>query len=553
MKTKNILKALALAMLMSATMLLTTACSSDDLAVNNEPTAKQGFEIPVTVNVTRQDNAATRATYNEGTKKLSFSPGDKLYVHGKDGSTGGAGEFAGVLDYNAGNGKFSGTIYTENPYSGTGDALFTAVTASASASNYVGAQLLPNGYGSKGFLSISGSGYSAKLNLEWTKAFAATKAEAVEQFSTEYADGYNSFFALKPMFAILHFTVIGLTANTSVDVAMRNINNNPSDATLYLTGSVTTDASGTASFAMALADYSQSLTGKQMSDFILKVGNYDNITFGGSSNILGGTIYNFAKSVGTANTVYLNQLTDDYTAQNGDILKGTLGGDYKISIADGATVVLHGATIFLPTSNSSSKNWAGITCNGNATIILSGVNQVRGFNDDYPGIIVAQNKTLIIKGDGKLMATGGYSAAGIGAGNKSDIICGNIEIQGGTITATGGGGAAGIGGGYGLCGTVTISGGIVTATGGHDAAGIGGGCHAPGTCGTVTITSGVTKVTATKGGNFIESGGKESIGKGLYSTCGTVTIDGVTNATPSSTFTNFTSSWSDPTWTLTHN
>ena len=49
-------KALAMAMLMSA-MLLTTACSNDDFAVNNdnnEIVNQKGFTIPATVNVTRQ-------------------------------------------------------------------------------------------------------------------------------------------------------------------------------------------------------------------------------------------------------------------------------------------------------------------------------------------------------------------------------------------------------------------------------------------------------------------------------------------------------------------
>ena len=63
MKTKNIFKALALAMLMPA-MLLTTACSSEDDLVNNtantENTINKGYALPVTVNVTRQGDAATR-------------------------------------------------------------------------------------------------------------------------------------------------------------------------------------------------------------------------------------------------------------------------------------------------------------------------------------------------------------------------------------------------------------------------------------------------------------------------------------------------------------
>ena len=136
MKTKNIFKALALAMLMPA-MLLTTACSNEDDFVNNtantENTINKGYALPVTVNVTREGDAATRATYNESTRKLGFSTGDKLLVRGNDNSVGGAARFAGMLEWQSG-GTFSGTIYTENSYSGTADALFTAAN-----SNWVGA------------------------------------------------------------------------------------------------------------------------------------------------------------------------------------------------------------------------------------------------------------------------------------------------------------------------------------------------------------------------------------------------------------------------------
>jgi len=46
--------------------------------------------------------------------------------------------------------------------------------------------LLPAGYGEIGFLTISGSGYSASLATpDYSKAVATDKATAVEQFSLE--------------------------------------------------------------------------------------------------------------------------------------------------------------------------------------------------------------------------------------------------------------------------------------------------------------------------------------------------------------------------------
>ena len=249
-----------------------------------------------------------------------------------------------------------------------------------------------------------------------------------------------------------------------------------------------------------------------------------------------------------------------YTASDGETLTGTLGSNVKISIADGATVTLNGVSI--NKSGSQSGNFAGITCEGDATIILKGENNVRGFYTAYPGIQGAAGKTLTITGTGSLYASSSGWGAGIGAGSTSqttcgDIIiaggtitavggqysgagigsgesgsCGNITLSGGTITATGGRQAAGIGSGdRGHCGNITLSGGTVTATGGEDAAGIGSGYS--GSCGTITIKSTVTQVTANKGGVYATN----SIGRGYNGTCGTVTIGGTEGAITTSPYT----------------
>jgi len=108
MKAKNIFKTLAFAMLMSA-MSLTTACINDEIP--NEIPNENGYALPVTVNVTCQsDDPATRASYNDGTRKLSFSEEDRLFIKGSHNVYEGAGPFAGTLDYVPATGKFSGTI-----------------------------------------------------------------------------------------------------------------------------------------------------------------------------------------------------------------------------------------------------------------------------------------------------------------------------------------------------------------------------------------------------------------------------------------------------------
>ena len=216
MKTKNIFKTLALAMLMP-TMLLTTACSSEDDVVNSntaniETVANKGYALPVTVNVTREGDATMRASYNGTSRKLEFTTGDKLFVKGNDYSAGGTGFFAGTLTWQSG-GTFSGTILTEKEYSGTIDALF--------AKEGTLATLIPANYGKYPYLSFTNEGTcSASLNYDITKTFATSKATAVEQFSYEvgsYTSGTG--FALHPANAILNFTITGLAASTEFAVA----------------------------------------------------------------------------------------------------------------------------------------------------------------------------------------------------------------------------------------------------------------------------------------------------------------------------------------------
>jgi len=258
-------------------------------------------------------------------------------------------------------------------------------------------------------------------------------------------------------------------------------------------------------------------------------------------------------------TTSLNTITSAYTAQDGEELTGTLTSKVKISIADGAVVTLNNVTI--DGENSYNYKWAGITCQGNATIVLADgtTNTVKGFYSNYPGIFVPKGSTLTIRGTGTLNASSNGYGAGIGSGQNGS--CGNITISGGSVTASVNRQGAGIGSGQnGSCGNITISGGTVTASCSQYGAGIGSGqngscgkitisggtvkascsqygagigCGAGGSCGDITILNTVTKVTATKG-----SYASHSIGAfDNSSKIGTVTIGGVVGAISTSPYT----------------
>ena len=173
----------------------------------------------------------------------------------------------------------------------------------------------------------------------------------------------------------------------------------------------------------------------------------------------------------------------EYEVKETETLTGTLGGNHMIKIKDGVTAILVDVEI----NGTNNSNWAGITCQGDATIILAHSNEVKGFNENYPGIHVRTDKTLTIKGGGRLKAMSNGKGAGIGGGNG--IACGNIVIESGYIEAIGGSNAAGIGSGYGA------------------------------SCGTITIKSDVAELIAKKG-----DGAERSIGAGNNGSSGTVTI-----------------------------
>ncbi len=231
-----------------------------------------------------------------------------------------------------------------------------------------------------------------------------------------------------------------------------------------------------ASFSCApnktLNDYKQALTFTLTSE-PQYAGNYtDQLTFEISYN----------------NPLDISKLTSAYQAQDGDILTGTGNADTHITIADGATVTLRNWDITAIESDSL-HSWAGITLEGNGTLILEGTNKIKGGRSSYPGICVPVKKTLVINGSGSLEASSNGDGTGIGSGRQTK------------------------------CGNITISGGKVTAIGGNRSAGIGCGGYESG-CKNITISKTVIKVEATKG-----EYSSNSIGAGQNNICGTVTIE----------------------------
>jgi hypothetical protein len=302
------------------------------------------------------------------------------------------------------------------------------------------------------------------------------------------------------------FTLPSIALANQLAICKFKVKNSGSEITGSITGLTVSDGINTYTVSRAAADTPiylaiQPVSSDKTLSFVANNASnsyYKNVT---NLTLAANNIYPLNVTMTQGQSKDLSTLAADYEAQNGDMLTGKLAANHKISIAAGAIVTLQDVDINY--SKDLSGSFAGINCLGNATLIVNGTNYAKGFSTGYPGIFIPSASTLTITGDGTLYALGQEYGAGIGSGlyNINDYKdCGNIVIQGGTILATGGGSAAGIGSGASIIFTQYDTG-------------------TPSTCGDITVRNSVTNIYATKGS------GAESIGKGQYSNCGTVTIE----------------------------
>lgn len=529
-----------------------TGCSSDNNIIDEpqQPANKDNI-VTLTTTVSLDGGASTRALAEDGTK--TFAVGDQIAVCYPINSypywakaTSAALKAADITNSGK-SAKFTVTLV--NPKEGTIDINYCYPAALATIGGGYDVNALANQDGTLASIS-SGldfcigadqwDGTGELPNCTLLNLFAICKftvkdaggtdiTNTLTQLTIHETDNYNHSFdyTIRPKSPA---TTFGSSIYVAMDLPADNDN-----ITFNFTAS-----SGT-------GNYTKTVTGKTLErGKIYPI----NLTMNEPSGAWNGDLANISASV-------LQADCQTVIVPDGTTLTGTLSGNYKITIADGATVTLNNAII--NGTNDLDKKWAALTCNGNATIILKdgSTNTMKGFYKYYPGIFVPSGSTLTIQGTGQLTAIsagegagagagagigGGYNigdcgnidiqggnitatsghAAGIGCGGAGK--CGYISISGGTITATGGRNAAGIGscgegnGSSDECGSITISGGTITATGGEGAAGIGSGYDSK--CGAITITNGVTRVTATKGGDLAPY--SIGVGGGDHASCGTI-------------------------------
>lgn len=523
MKTIKYLSMAALA-LMGA---MTVGCTSEDNVIDQAQTATKNNVVTQTVTVGFDEQAATRALAIDYTnKKLTktFAEGDQIAVVYENTSN----ELvkatvtiaAGDISTDKKSAKF--TVSMTNPKaSGTLKYIYPAAMAGATDVDYTKLN------------SQDGKLTSLASNLDLA-TFEGTLTDAKELPASATLENKLAILALTFKNSEGTSDLTGITGmNIIAGTNIYSITGKDTDGHIYAAIQPTSGANISYFATDGTKNYTKAVTGKTYAA--------DNI-------------YNLGLKMTDASEVSLARVSEgaEINVSNGQTITGTLtdGDEFltyaTITIEDGAIVTLKNVEI--NPGGDLNIDISGITCAGNATIILEGTNTVKGFGRS--GIEVKSGNTLTILGTGTLNASGHNEYSGAGIGGE-----GNIVIMGGTINATGTLAAAGIGGRKDeSCGNITISGGTINATGGSNGglygAGIGSGANSS-IFNTISITSGVEKVTATRGG---DGDGCEFIGAGSWghSSGATLTIDGVADATTSSDFPHFTSVVSGNTWTLTH-
>ena len=453
------MKFLSMAALTLVGAMMTGCSSSDDDSIIDNPQqpVNTSKTVTLTTTVSMDGGASTRALTAEGVK--TFAAGETMAVIYNNGTSTVKAvshtlEAGDLID---GGRSATFTFDLETPDKGVAVTyIYPAAMANSDGSINYAALNSQNGTLATLASTLDLATYSGDWNGASLPIATLANQLAILAITRKNADGSSEITS-----AITGMTVSDGTNSYAVSPS--------SLSTIYVAIQPVSDAAIEIAATDGTNDYTKSLAGKTYA---------------------AGNGYNVSWRMTEVNIVDLSTLKNDYVAQSGDVLTGTLGESHQISIAAGATVTLDNVSI------NADGNWlddyAGISCQGNATIILKDgtTNTVKGFWDDYPGIHVPSGSTLTIQGSGSLTASSNGLGAGIGGGKG--ISCGNIIIQGGTIVANGG----------------------------NNAAGIGGGRNA--SCGDITITTGVTSVTA----NCTGYQKTLSIGAGTDGNCGTVTIGG---------------------------
>jgi hypothetical protein len=232
----------------------------------------------------------------------------------------------------------------------------------------------------------------------------------------------------------------------------------------------------------------------------------------------------WAVTTGKTLTFNTGATDNEYTVTQNDTSHGFTNIVVNSSVT--TTITINGISL---TNSTNGVPCFKINSGAKVTLILNGKNTLikGGSSGNNAGLNVPYGASIIIQGDGELIAQGGYYSAGIGSDSSTNG--GNITITGNAkVNAFGGSSGAGIGGGSTRNGgTIIISdhANVIAThtTTGSNGAGIGGGSGsstaAGGNGGNITITDNAT--VHASGGDMAAG-----IGGGRFGVGGIINING---------------------------
>jgi hypothetical protein len=501
---KRLLRALS-SLTMTVILLTTFAnCSKDDS--QTEETTKR-VSIAATIDAVYETRAAIGNVDVNGRRVVSFSEGDILFVWGSY-STSSNGTFHGSLKLTGASGGNTATFTGDIVDEGKG---FTSLENTIE----LYARLLPATWHNDGsFKEINNRIGVGIPQPEATLHDAFSKYALISgQYNEE-----TKRVDLKTSSSVTHITLNGLTPQATYTVQSMKKGDTPEITATY---NVQTDANGKVELYLsqqAFGQYKYVFFNTRDASDTYVIDRYGTYT-------LPGCVYDLNLARRQTEGIDLMTVNGPYTATDGQVVYTTMTSHNHLIIADGATVTLDGVSI------DPDSKMAGIVCQGSATIILAegSVNDIRSKGMDPAILAGPKGSTLIIKGNGTLYAEGGNRSPGIGIGDRNAInnptaaytACGNIIIEGGSITSVGMSYAAGIGTGpEATCGNIVIRGGEVYASNVASAACLGTGFN--GKCGNIVITNDIKSLTLHKGAYSCDFMGRNTSSK--TSTSGTITL-----------------------------
>lgn len=423
MKRKGFLQT---ACTLTAALLLAAVCSQDELSGGKGEPLPEG-KYPLTFTVTQGEPVASPQTRvsdyddTDGSHKSKWATGDRIKVVVSEGSN--DMETICTLDENGNITNYNPQLYWKTPQTSKINAWYSNITGQATVTDNT-------------------------VNLADQRSGLAYVLKAEEKTGVSYKSGSISL-QFKHQLAKVRVKLVNGTYQGDLTNATVKINSQYTSCTIS-NRTVTVSGTTTGDITMHKAAYDDGDTyyeanvvpGKALKDqaFTITAGEKTtqaNLESGITQTA--GNAYTYTVTVNAAGPT-------TYPAGNA-IPKITDDGEYIIE-GNGAqttnSIVISGSpTVTLKNVNIKSNLGIEIK-SGNPTILIDGTNQLQSSNGSTIAL-TSENANVTIKGSGTnptLTVTSGKYQAGIGG---NDTSCGNIHIEGITLTANGHEAAPGIG------------------------------------------------------------------------------------------------------------